>query len=146
MRNRASTEAARTACAFLQQCGYPASYHANISHAIEAHSFSAGIVPRTIEAMVVQDADRLDAVGAIGIARCLMVGGALGRALYHPDDPFAAARPLDDTTCTIDHFYVKLFKLADTMQTAAGRDEAHARCAYMRSFLEKLGSEISEHR
>ena len=59
-----------------------------IRHAIEAHSYSAGIAPRTIEAKVVQDADRLDALGAIGLARCIAVGAALGRPLYEPDDPF----------------------------------------------------------
>lgn len=142
VRSRASTEAARIASGFLEQCGYPSCYHADIAHAIEAHSFSAGIAPRTIEARVVQDADRLDAVGAIGIARCMMVGGVLSKALYHPDDPFAAARPLDDTTYTIDHFFVKLLNLADTMQTAAGSEEARARCAYMQTFLRKLGNEI----
>lgn len=141
-RSRASAEAARSACDVLRACHYPDHYLAEIAHAIEAHSFSAGIAPRTIEAMVVQDADRLDALGAIGIARCMMVGGALGRPLYNSDDPFATARLPDDTTSTIDHFYTKLFTIATTMQTATGQAEAHARCAFMHAFLAQLGHEI----
>jgi uncharacterized protein len=71
--------AAAAAASFLRDIGYPETHLAAIEHAIAAHSFSANIQPRTIEARVVQDADRLDALGAIGVARCLMLGGALGR-------------------------------------------------------------------
>ena len=76
-----------------------------------------------------QDADRLDALGAIGLARCIAVGAALGRPLYEPDDPFCRARDPDDRGASVDHFYTKLLKLAGTMQTAAGpaRGRAAAR-------------------
>jgi uncharacterized protein len=142
LRARASTLAAATAGDFLQAAGYPAGDIPAIRHAIEAHSFSAGIAPRTIEAMVVQDADRLDALGAVGIARCLMLGGAMGKPLYDPDAPFPHTRLPDDTSNVIDHFYVKLLKLVETMQTAAGKAEAERRTAFMRQFLEQLGAEI----
>jgi uncharacterized protein len=141
-RGRASTQAARCACDVLRAYHYPEEYLAEIVHAIEAHSFSAGIAPRTLEAMVVQDADRLDALGAIGIARCMLVGGSLGRPLYNADDPFATARPPDDTTSTIDHFSTKLFTIATTMQTTTGQAEARTRCAFMHQFLAQLGHEI----
>ncbi|MEL2325119.1 hydrolase, partial [Klebsiella pneumoniae] len=63
---------------------------------IEAHSFSAGIAPQSLEAKIVQDADRLEALGAIGLARVFAVSGALGAALFDADDPFAGTRALDD--------------------------------------------------
>lgn len=138
----ASQMAAARALQFLAGCGYPPACLPDIRHAIEAHSFSAGIAPRTIEAKVVQDADRLDALGAIGVARCIAVGAALGRPIYNPDDPFCAAREPDDRTASVDHFYSKLLKLAGTMQTEAGRREARRRSAFLRDYLEQLRSEI----
>ena len=102
----------------FSRAGYPEGW-ARHPHAIEAHSYSAGIPPQSIEAKVVQDADRLDALGAIGVARCIAVGSALGRPLYQADDPFCSARSPDDSGASVDHFYSKLLKLATTMQTAA---------------------------
>jgi uncharacterized protein len=141
-RARASRLAADHAVRFLEAAGYPASALPEIHHAIEAHSFSAGIAPRTVEARVVQDADRLDALGAIGLARCIAVGAALGRPVYEPVDPFCRARAPDDRGASVDHFYTKLLKLAGTMQTAAGRREAQRRTDFLRSFLAQLESEI----
>ncbi|HEY5558248.1 MAG TPA: HD domain-containing protein [Steroidobacteraceae bacterium] len=138
----ASHLAAAHAISFLQQAGYPSEALPEIAHAIEAHSYSAGIPPRTVEAKVVQDADRLDALGAIGIARCIAVGAALGRSLYEPDDPFCERRQPDDSGASVDHFYTKLLKLAGTMQTAAGRREAGRRTAFIHAFIEQLRSEI----
>jgi uncharacterized protein len=142
LRARASTLAADAAAAFLRANDYPAADLGAIHHAIAAHSFSAGIAPRTAEARVVQDADRLDALGAIGIARCLMLGGALGRRLYDPAEPFPRQRAPDDLANTIDHFYAKLLRLANTMTTEAGRAEAQRRTAFMRRFLAQLEAEI----
>lgn len=142
-RSMASRLAAETAVIFLQSIHYPERYLEAIGHAIAAHSFSAGIAPQTLEAQVVQDADRLDALGAVGLARAYSLGGAMGRPLYHPDDPFCAARPPDDAFSTLDHFYTKLLTLAGTMQTAVGRQEAEQRAAFLRHFLEQLRQEIS---
>lgn len=142
-RSRASRLAAETAVAFLRQIDYPAQHVAEIEHAIAAHSFSAGIAPRTLAAKVVQDADRVDALGAIGIGRAFAVGGNLGRPVYHPHDPFCRRRAPDDRLATLDHFYTKLLRLPATMQTAAGRREAEARAAFMRRFLAQLATEIS---
>jgi uncharacterized protein len=138
----ASQLAAETAVTFLQQQNYPAVYLEAIAHAIAAHSFSAGIPPQTIEAKVVQDADRLEAIGAIGIARCFAVGGMLARPLYHTPDPFCQTRPPDDSLASVDHFYTKLLKLADTMQTTAGREEAYGRTQFMLNFLAQLKREM----
>ena len=142
-RSSASRIAAASAVGFLTQAGYPSACLPDIRHAIEAHSYSAGIPPRTIEAKIVQDADRMDALGAIGIARCIAVGASLGRSIYHADDPFCAVRKPDDAGASVDHFYAKLLKLADTMQTEAGRLEARRRSNYMQSYLDQLRSEIA---
>jgi len=144
-RAQASTLAADAARSFLEAEGYADATGADpdaIHHAIRAHSYSAGIPPETTEAKVVQDADRLDALGAIGIARCMMVGGSLGRVLYDADDPFCEARTPDDGTYTLDHFYTKLLSLPETMQTAAGRAEAERRAAFMRTYLDRLREEV----
>lgn len=141
-RSQASRLAAETAVSYLQSIDYPNQYLDGIAHAIEAHSFSAGIATRTIEAQVVQDADRLDAIGAIGIARCFMVGNAMGTAIYNENDPFCAERPPDDRHYSVDHFYAKLFTLVGTMKTEAGHIEAKRRTQFMRDFLVQLGTEI----
>lgn len=142
LRKTASKLAADAALDFLARMRYPVLHHQAIYHAIEAHSFTAVIQPRTVEAQVVQDADRLDALGAIGIARCLMLGGSMYKPLYDPSEPFVAQRQLDDTRNVIDHFFVKLLHLADSMTTAAGRMEAERRTAFMRDYLAQLQSEI----
>jgi uncharacterized protein len=142
LRSRASMLAADAADAFLRMIDYPAQYLPEIHHAIAAHSFSARIAPRTIEAKVVQDADRLDSLGAIGLARCLMLGGAMGRRLYDPQAPLPLDRPLDDHRNTIDHFYAKLLHLADQMHTAAGQAEARKRTDFLQEFLRQLNAEL----
>ncbi|HYW49888.1 MAG TPA: HD domain-containing protein [Gemmatimonadaceae bacterium] len=141
-RPRASVMAGDAAVEFLSGVGYPDTHLDGIHHAIAAHSFSARIAPLTVEARVVQDADRLDALGAIGIARCLMLGGQLGRTLYDVDDPFAERRAPSDAVSSIDHFYTKLLTLADTMQTGSGRREARRRTDYMTAYLQQLRSEL----
>jgi uncharacterized protein len=139
-----SRHAAALAIDWLRDEGTPAALLPAIGHAIEAHSFSAGIAADTLEARVVQDADRLEALGAIGIARCLMVGGALGRPLYSSDDPFCDTREPDDQRFTIDHFYRKLFHVGETLHTAAARREATARIEFMRAFLAQLDTETAK--
>lgn len=141
-RRYASRAAADRAMAFLREAAYPSQHLDAIYHAIEAHSFSAGVAPRTLEAQVVQDADRLDALGAIGLARMLAVGTSLGRPLYAAADPFCTHRSPDDQAYTLDHFYRKLLTLAGTMQTATGRAEAERRTAFLHAFLDQLSSEV----
>lgn len=133
-RAQASRMAACKAVALLTQQGFPPEKLPAVAHAIEAHSFSAGIAPQTIEAQIVQDADRLDALGPVGIARMFSVGGQLGRALAHPHDPLGQQRPLDDVAYTLDHIAVKLATLPASMQTAAGRRLGETRMAWIRAF------------
>jgi len=142
LRAQGSRLAAEAATQFLVEISYPDELIAEVFHAIEAHSFSAGIPTRSLEAAVVQDADRLDSLGAIGIARCLLVGGKLNTPLFNPEDPFCEQREPDDSQFTIDHFYAKLFKLPETMKTEAGRIEAQRRADLMRQYLDDLREEL----
>jgi len=141
-RSEGSRLAAEAAVEFLSGTSFRDDRLDAVHHAIEAHSFSAGIPARSLEAKVVQDADRLDSLGAIGIARCLLVGGRLGRNLASPDDPFCDSREPDDSLYTVDHFYAKLLKLPATMQTAAGREVAEQRAQVMRDYLDTLRAEL----
>jgi uncharacterized protein len=142
LRAQGSRLAAEAATQFLSEISYPDELIPDVFHAIEAHSFSAGIPTRSLEAAVVQDADRLDSLGAIGIARCLLVGGKLNTPLFNPEDPFCEQREPDDSQFTIDHFYAKLFKLPETMKTEAGRIEAQRRADLMRQYLDDLRAEL----
>ncbi|MCH8568693.1 MAG: HD domain-containing protein [Balneolales bacterium] len=114
-----------------------------IHHCISAHSFSAGILAETTEARIVCDADRLDALGAVGIARCISTGISFGAQLYNPEspDPEANRRQPDDKRYIADHFYTKLLKLPDTMYTEAGKAEARRRTIIMRDWLRQLYKE-----
>jgi uncharacterized protein len=143
LRAQGSKLAAEAATKFLACNAYPEEFLPEVFHAIEAHSYTANIPTRTLEAAVVQDADRLDSLGAIGIARCLLVGGRLNRPLCNNQDPFCDARDPDDEQFTIDHFYAKLFKLPGTMKTDAGRKEAQRRADLMQRYLDDLRKEIT---
>lgn len=142
LRSQASKLSAEKALEFLREINYPQEFHQDIAHAIEGHSFSANIEVRTLEAQIVQDADRLDGLGAIGIARCFAVAGMLKRSFYQAEDPFCENRNPDDQHYTIDHFYQKLFKTADTLKTKSGQIEGVSRVQYMKQYLEFLKSEI----
>jgi uncharacterized protein len=144
LRSRASQLSAEKALEYLVTIEYPSQYYEAIAHAIEAHSFSAQIEAKTLEAKVVQDADRLDGLGAIGVARCFATAGILKRPFYSDQDPFCTHRKPHDAVFTVDHFYQKLFKTAETLQTATGRAEGLRRVAVMKHYLESLGSEIGD--
>lgn len=143
-RQMASRMAAKKACEILATDfpDFPAGCYNGVLHAIEAHSFSAGILPLTLEAKIVQDADRLEALGAIGLARVFAVSGALGVALFDGNDPFADARDLNDKQYALDHFRTKLLSLPQTMQTEKGRELACHNANYLVQFMAKLSSEL----
>lgn len=144
LRAQASRRAAEQAVSWLRTWSYPEAHLPEIAHAIEAHSFSAGVAARTIEAKVVQDADRLEAIGAVGLARCLMLSGAMHRPLYAAEDPFCETRQPDDGVSAVDHFHTKLLQLESTMQTESGRREARQRTDYLRGFLAQLKRELTQ--
>jgi len=92
---------------------------------------------------VLRDADRLDAIGAIGIARTFYVAGRSGSRLYDPLDPFAANRSLDDRRFALDHFETKLLRLTEGLTTAKAQRIGEHRIATMRAYLDLLRDEIS---
>lgn len=141
-RAQASRLSAEKAGPILQELGFGDGEIAAVQHIITAHSFSANVPPETIEAKILQDADRMEALGALGIARTFYVAGKLRSGLFDGDDPFAADRELDDTLFAVDHFKAKLLGLADTMQTEAGREVAIERTISMRRYLDELAAEI----
>lgn len=143
-RAKASSLAAKAASTHLEKLGWRPQQIARTCHAIRAHSFSANITPETLEARILQDADRLDAIGLIGVARCFYVAGRMGSALYDPDDPRAASRTLNDRAFAIDHFETKLLDLADGFQTPEGQRLATARHGellnFRDAFLRQIGA------
>jgi uncharacterized protein len=141
-RARASVLSADLAVTVLPDLGFPQAKLPALHHAIAAHSFSARIPCETLEARILQDADRLEALGAIGLVRMFLVSGALGGAGFDSDDPMALHRPLDDRAFALDHLQVKLFGLVETMNTATGRAIAAERAEWMESFRTRLLSEI----
>jgi uncharacterized protein len=141
-RTRASEMAAEEAKEILRQHGYPETECGAISQIISEHSFTRGAKPSSVESAILQDADRLDAIGAIGILRAFTCGCKLGSAYYDVEDFSGKGRPLDDKKFTVDHFFVKLFKLPGMMNTEAGRAEASDRARFMTSFLDRLSAEV----
>ncbi|MDX6862198.1 phosphohydrolase [Klebsiella pneumoniae] len=143
-RSRSSMMAAEKTLAILQSAfaDFPADRYPAVSHAIEAHSFSAAIPPRTLEAKIVQDADRLESLGAIGLARVFTVAGALNTILFDAEDPFADRRALDDRKYALDHFQCKLLRLPETMQTDKGKAMAQHNARFLVEFMAKLSAEL----
>lgn len=142
-RHLASTRSAELARCELAELGFPADRLDAVAHAIEAHSFSAGIRALTLEARIVQDADRLDGLGAVGLARMFYTAGRMGAGLAHGSDPLALDRPLDDKAYSLDHIPAKLAKLPGMMQTEAGRRLGEQRLALLEDFRATFAAEWS---
>jgi uncharacterized protein len=145
----ASSLSAACGAEVLPDAGYTPDEVDAIVEAVRTCSWSRGQPPTTPLGAILQDADRLDAIGAIGVLRgaaCAqgMAGRSSGTRLYDPDDPLAQTdRPLDDRQNALDHYALKLLRLADSMNTPAARTEASRRHAFMCAFLEALGRELA---
>ena len=137
-----SIDSAKKAIIILKRYGFTENEITIISDAIREHSFSQKKTPKTIEGEILQDADRLDALGAIGIARVFATGGSLKRPFYNTDDPFCKKRNVDDETWTLDHFFQKLLKLEFLMNTKSGKIEAKKRTRILKEYLKQLKNEI----
>lgn len=151
LRNQSSRLSAEKAKEWLTELGWEE--HAELGsiqevcEAVEDHSYSAGLVtgrgPRSLLGECLQDADRLEALGAIGLYRVIATGVSFGSKLFHPDDPFGDEREYDDKKYMVDHFFVKLLKLPQSFRTSSGRAEANSRADFLRSFLAQLKKEIT---
>lgn len=143
-RSSASRLAAAKATELLAEMGWDEERTQAVAHAIECHSYSANITPTSLEAKILQDADRLDALGMVGVARLFYVSGRIGTHLYDPVDPQAQQRDLDDKRFAVDHFTTKIFTLAQGFQTVTGRHMAQVRHAraerFLREFMEEIGA------
>lgn len=113
-----------------------------VCDAIAEHSFSGGRAASSLESAILQDADRLDALGAVGIARLWIVAATLDAAMYHSDDPSAANRTPDDRKYALDHIRVKLVRLPALMNTDSGRRLAQKRCDFALHYLDQFASEV----
>lgn len=139
---RSGEVCAEEALKVLRNEGWSATDAEAVAYCIRVHSFSRGVFPETLEAKVLQDADRLDAIGAIGVARCFATCAAMRRPFYDPADPLCLAHSPDDKQWGVDHFYRKLLKIPPTLHTATARAMASERAAFMEAFLSQLGREI----
>ena len=137
-----SIESAKKSKKILEKLGFSKEEIVIILDAIKDHSFSQNKIPKTLEGKILQDADRLDALGAIGIARVFATGGSLKRPFYNIDDPFCKTRIPDDHTWTVDHFFAKLLKLESLMNTKSGKAEAKKRTRILKEFLNQLKQEL----
>ena len=142
----ASELAADEARRLLPGCGFDAAAVERVAAAICDHSFSRGAVPTGALGRSLQDADRLEALGAIGIMRCVSSGAQMGGGFFDPTDPWAVDRELDGQRWSIDHFFRKLLRLPETMLTEAGRTEARRRAAVLERFCDALAEELARPR
>ena len=138
----ASAKSAELAKKILAKYDFTKKEIAIISDAILDHSYSRNKVPKTLVGKILQDADRLDALGAIGIARAFSVGGSEKRPIYNESDPFCKKRTPNDKAWTLDHFYRKLLLLEKKMNTKYAKNEAKRRTKMMGKFLFELNKEV----
>lgn len=127
----------------LAQAAVASDRRAAIVACIRDHAFSKGAAPTSLEVAVLQDADRLDAMGAVGVARCFATCTELGRPLFAAEDPFCDARAPDDRASGLDHFFRKLLRLEAGMHTETGRALAAPRAAFLRATIDQLRKELS---
>lgn len=133
-----AAEGARRAEVILTQAGCPASFVTAVCHAIAAHRFRVEHLPQTLEAKILYDADKLDSIGAIGVARAFAYGGHINRPLWVEDD--------SREHTALQEFRFKLSKIKDGLFTGAARRMAQARHVYMVQFFEQMAQEIQGER
>jgi uncharacterized protein len=131
---------AEIASDLMARAGFPEDRREAVLHCVRAHSYSRGVPPETLEARLLRDADRLDALGVMGIMRTISYGGTF----YDPEDPLARRkpRPEGDRYC-VEHFYDKLFRLPDGLYSDEAREIARERVAFMEVFLDRLEREAA---
>lgn len=121
---------------------YPKNKIDKVVTAIKSCSFSKGIVPELLEAKILQDADGLEATGAISIMRTFASTGSMQRTFYNVADPFAKSREPDDIKYALDLFFTRLLKIKERMHTKSARKIAERRTAFLENFLQELELEL----
>jgi uncharacterized protein len=142
LRGQASRLSAEKAQQVLEELQWDSREIEAVTDMIQTHSYSSGLTPNTLEGRILQDADRLDAIGVIGIARCFYTAGRMGSKLYDAADPQAKERDLDDRRYALDHFPMKLLRLATGFQTQAGGRLAKERHARLQAFYDVFTNEL----
>jgi len=139
-----AAEGARRARAVLRAAGHPPAQVEAVAHAIAAHRFRGDVAPATLEARVLYDADKLDAMGAIGIARAYAIAGLLGQPLWTPLPADGSARrgDLSADHSPVREFAVKLHKLRDALHTPTARAIAQGRHEFMEQYFARLEQEV----
>ncbi len=135
------------AVAFMEQNAVPPETIEAVCHIIREISFKGkeSVKPSSLEGMIVQDADRLDAIGAIGIARTFAYGGSRNRIIYNPEEKplleMTKEQYINNKGTSVNHFYEKLLSLKDLMNTDTARKVAKERHEFMETFLEQFYDE-----
>ncbi|MEM3713118.1 MAG: HD domain-containing protein [Thermoproteota archaeon] len=128
-----SEKSAEIASKILYEIGFPGDKIIRVQEAIRQHRFRNSIKATTLEAKILQDADRLDAIGAIGIARTFSYGGKRKIPIYSDDE---------NVVSTLQHFYDKLLRIRDTLNTETAKAIARERHEFMETFLSRLFKEV----
>ena len=142
-----STEELENATKWLMENDYPLDKIKLVKDAISTVSYKGKDtkVPNTIEGKIVQDADRLDAIGAMGIARCFAYGGKKGREIWNPDEEYnenmTEEEYKNNEGSSIAHFHEKLLLLKDLMNTTKGKEIAKGRHKFLEEFLKEFYAE-----
>lgn len=143
-RNKYSTEesAEKAENILVKVKEYPKNKIEAVKECITRTSFSKGLPAKTIEQKILQDADMLEATGAIAIMRTFTTGGTMKRALYDTVDPLVTKREPNDFKYSLDLFYSRLLKVKDRMNTQRGKEIAVRRIQFLEKFIEELALEI----
>jgi uncharacterized protein len=133
---------ARIASGILERFPIPVDRRDNIVHCVLTHRYRNSHVPETLEARCLFDADKLDAIGAVGIARAYLFAGEVGALLHNPDAVPEETKPYSRDDTGYREYRVKLSRIRDRMLTAEGRRMARERHAFMEQFFERF---LQEH-
>lgn len=114
-----------------------------VREAIRLCSFTRGAMPEELEAKILQDADGLEATGAISIMRTFASAEQMQHPFYHPDGPFATNRTADGKSYALDMFFERLLKVSNLMHTSMGRQIAECRTRFLKDFLDEFRVELS---
>lgn len=144
-RHFSSDESAKSAEMILKNLtNYPKEKIKKVCESIRQCSFSKGISHDFIEAKVLQDADSLEATGAISIMRTFASAGGMGRRFYNDIDPFCEARSPDDSRFSLDLFFSRLLKIQDRLYTKTAQKIAKRRTLFLKRFLDSLKKDLEE--